>query len=440
MRIWPSKRTAKRIGIGLVAVIAVLLIANGVMAWRVNSRLESMKAAVRAAGDPASIADLAPEPIPDEENAAFYLEKISDELKACESEYYRWEDKSELGRAYKERMFDDEPPTPEQAEAIRAILEKYPAVTTGIVQAAACDQYASRLDFTLDYHAFLEQVLDRSMLARQVQRHLWPRMVVLMHDGRFDEAARRGIDGIKLSRLREAEPLLLNYLVTLAIRGPLVAKLSRVLSNGELSLETHAQLDEELARCDDSQALLNAIKLERGAAFESMRPALALTGPLPFWADWVDWSITRHYLDALDYYDEVLPLLDGPWHEVLKQVAAGDLTRVAAGHGIMADRFASFLEMAYFVHLDQLAWIRSLRAYNAFHQFALNNDREAEGLDDLRLPREATIDPYSGEPLVVKRTEDDWLVYSVGKNGKDDGGDFEEYKDVGVGPTRNQSQ
>ena len=48
----------------------------------------------------------------------------------------------------------------------------------------------------------------------------------------------------------------------------------------------------------------------------------------------------------------------------------------------------------------------------------------------------ATNDPYSGEPLRVRRLPQGWVVYAVGPNLRDDGGKVEDPHngDVGVGP------
>jgi len=81
---------------------------------------------------------------------------------------------------------------------------------------------------------------------------------------------------------------------------------------------------------------------------------------------------------------------------------------------------------------------RSLRIDNALREFAEKNGREAKGLDELTLAKEATIDPYSGEPLKLKHTPDGWIVYSVMNNGVDDGGTFIELKDYGLAPPRSR--
>src|SRR5262245_43918360 len=121
MRIWPTKRVWKRIGIGLAIFVSLALIVNGFFALRAEWRLRTRLAANRAAGDPASIADLKPTPIPGDENAAAIIDKIRPRLHDFSKAYGRFYDSS-LGKKYSDAEDRDEPPTKEQADAIRAIL------------------------------------------------------------------------------------------------------------------------------------------------------------------------------------------------------------------------------------------------------------------------------------------------------------------------------
>src|SRR3954465_3322350 len=82
MRIWPTKRWWKRIGIGFLILVTIALAANGFMAWLTEHRLQARIAAIRAAGNPASTAELAPKSIPKVENAAAILEKLGPRLHA----------------------------------------------------------------------------------------------------------------------------------------------------------------------------------------------------------------------------------------------------------------------------------------------------------------------------------------------------------------------
>ena len=77
---------------------------------------------------------------------------------------------------------------------------------------------------------------------------------------------------------------------------------------------------------------------------------------------------------------------------------------------------------------------RSLRVLNAIQtRVPAGSDRVPE-LTELGLPVEATIDPFNGKPLHVKRLPEGWMVYSVGNNLVDDGGIPDGKSDVGAGP------
>ena len=78
--------------------------------------------------------------------------------------------------------------------------------------------------------------------------------------------------------------------------------------------------------------------------------------------------------------------------------------------------------------------LRCLRILNELTAYAQANGHEAEGLDDLDLPDAAKLDPFSGKPLQLKWTDEGWVVYTVFKNGTDDGGDFKDQADWGLGP------
>jgi hypothetical protein len=88
-------------------------------------------------------------------------------------------------------------------------------------------------------------------------------------------------------------------------------------------------------------------------------------------------------------------------------------------------------QAAYDANARLTASMRAMRVFNALMEYRQTQGREAEGLGDLTLPKEATIDPFSGKPLLLNHTDDGWLIYSVGRDGVDD---FEDQKDYGLGP------
>ncbi len=432
MRLWPTKRVWKRIGIGFALLIALALIVNGIFAWRAEWQLRSRLTAIRAAGDPASIAELAPPPIPDDQNAAAIIAKVKPRLDAFSKEYGRFYE-TPIGKAFDEASDRDEPPTKAQIDAIRAILSKYSDVEQAIGKAAGCDKFGSRMDFSLSHRAFLEQGLGIVQTARTASRFLSWRNEVLVFDGQHEAALKNGIESLRLARLHENEPTLVAYLVAIAMRGIASQQLYDVLAGGHGTPELHKAIDEELARHDDSQQLAVVLKTERA-----------------FSADWINgemdgnYAVVRHVfgwvlkslqVGALNAMDEYIQLAARPWYEVRRKCGP-DGQLPSTGHGVLADLLVPALRAAFEANARSIVVARALRIDNALVAFAEKNGREAAGLDELGLPREATIDPYSGEPLKLKHTKDGWIIYSVMSNGVDDGGDFIELKDYGLAPPR----
>jgi len=136
------KRIMKRLAIGFAILVAVLLIINGAYSWHTGHQLEQRLAKLRAAGEPTTFAELAPEPIPPEQDAAVQLQRLAPQLKAFEKELANFLDRSPLGKSFGE---DGKPPTSEQIDAIREILSHYPELPQAIDEASRCEGYASQI-------------------------------------------------------------------------------------------------------------------------------------------------------------------------------------------------------------------------------------------------------------------------------------------------------
>jgi hypothetical protein len=129
---------------------------------------------------------------------------------------------------------------------------------------------------------------------------------------------------------------------------------------------------------------------------------------------------------------EVIALADGPWPEFRKHTKNWGERNFKTGHGVLADSLAPAIAASAEARDRDLALIRSLRVLNALQNFEAREGRQASGLKDAGLPAEAATDPVTNKPLLLKRDERGWTVYCVGKNEKDDGGDFNKWLDVGV--------
>lgn len=422
----------KRIGWVLLALVGLLLVGNAVMSWRVESQFASRVEAIRKGGDPASIAELAPPAIPPEVNAAAKMDALAPRLAAFSKEYAAFYN-TPLGKAYETRG-DGQPPTAEQVAALRTILDKYTDLEQQIVAAAACNQYASTMDFSLGFNKYLQVQLPQLTRIKDVTRMVEWRTQVLEADGLYADAIERWLGALQLARLHEQEPSLVAYLVTIAVRGAATAGIYRALEAGSIDAELHDKIDVELARHDDPQALDRVLKNERAisvsASLDQINQASGAMRRL------VGWGMMWHFVGPFDYYDDVLTTIGQPWPTVkaklLAPVPGGKLP--PTGHGILADLLQESIAAAVRADRRKTASVRSLRAINALQAFAAEHGREATGLDELGLPKSATMDPFSAGPLVARHTDAGWLVYSIADNGIDDGGTFKDVLDYGYGP------
>jgi hypothetical protein len=447
MRIWPSKRTWKRIAIGIVILVAIAAIANGIMAWRIEAKLQNKIAAIRAAGYPASIAELAPQPVPESENAAAILNKLAPRFEQFSKDYYHFSDEMPLGKDYDKRGERGEPATAEQIDAIRAILNKYPDIDAGLTSAAACKKYASTADFSLDYQKFLSELLDKRISnVRTAARFIRWQMETLTAAGQQDKAIEKGIELLQLARLYDHEPLMVNMLVAIAVRGIAVDPLFDALAAGRVSPELHAALDRELALHEDPQRMARTIITERAYSIDATKVLPDTVNALqdkaggshmPAWL-WhsFGWPMKRFYIGALDYYDILIAEFQRPWKGGRHLVAHPPAPDAPTGYGVLADLLIPATQAANTADARCTALLRCLRIFNALRVFAEKNGREAKALDELGLPNDASIDPFDGKPLRLKHTDDGWIVYTVMSDGEDDGGNFMGLKDFGVAPPR----
>jgi hypothetical protein len=428
MKIFPSRRTVKRWGIGLAILLGVLLMANGIMSWRTEARFQRIVKDIRAAGDPASIADLKPEPIPNEVNAAAAIDKLAPRLEEFSKDYARFFD-SEQGKAFRE-LKEGERPTEEQIAAMRTILDKYADLERMILAAAAMPEYASTADFSLGFHDYLEANLSHIRI-RTIARYIHWRVQVLIAEGQREEAIDLGLKLLRLSELHESEPTMLSFLITVAVRNIALQSIFEALSAGPVSAETHQRIDDTLRKIADGRPDLDyVLRTERAVSSTSMDQVGEMLPTLL--SSITGWSVKRYFIDAVESYEPLFEVAKLPWYELKPMFAPGGKLTARSQGGVLAELLMPALQASFKSASRDVAVIRALRVYNAL-LMAEQAGQEPRGLADLDLSRDDTVDPFTGEPLIVKRTDQGWVVYSVGSNEVDDGGEFEKDEDSGFG-------
>ena len=422
------KRLCKRLAIGLAILVGLLLVVNAGYSWWIGRQLQQRLATLRAAGEPTSFAELAPKPIPPEKDAAAQLAKLAPELKALAKEQWHFLGKTPLGKAFEERQEKGLSPTPEQVDAMREILAKYEDLPRKLQQVADCPGYASRIDYSVGYPQMMEVLMEPCNDARIPARILRWRITMQLAEDKIGEAVQTGLTILRLARLYEGEPALVNGLMAIAMRGYGIDGINRALRAGPILAELRQQLDAELARQDDPQWIVRMMKTER-AVNQSLSGGMVAEG----W--WVPWLGKSLQLDMLDYYDRLLPVMARPWHESYSQVAHLDnITHRSPVSGTLIQSLIPAIQSTLDAVYRDVAMLRCMRIVNGLTAYEQKNGHPPADLNALDLPAAAMIDPFSGQPLKLKQTDQGPIVYTVFKNGTDDGGTFKDQLDWGLAP------
>ena len=149
---------------------------------------------------------------------------------------------------------------------------------------------------------------------------------------------------------------------------------------------------------------------------------------------WPTWAyFVSDECDYLDLISEQLEFSSRPFSDF---VAAALESRHQGRIGPLSQLVLPALLQCRTASERDRARVRCLRVLNAAQSRADQPRQSKLKITELGLTADATTDPFTGTPLRLRRTTAGWLVYSVGENRQDDGGDLNGLRDIGVGPNR----
>ena len=400
------------------ALIAFSLIYIAVASWRAGARLDRHITAIRAAGDPVTLAELARKPIPPEQNAAVYLRRAEKSLTAVGQE---------LQPLYRDRAhhYRNGRLTESGATIVKSALDAYPDILPLIEQAAACGDYDPQHDFTVSPGQFTLSSPPHMQSNRQIASILNHRVELLLPQGDGAEALRTCLLMLRLGRHFDQEPIMNGHLISIAVQDMAISATSRVLVDGPVSSNLRQQLKNELAGHDGLAGYRRALTTERAFGIESFRE---LTGGYAFL---VMWNFKRDMCDYAQQLDREIKLGSLPPHEL-------DSDAESQARATNVEVLTASVMPVLVAHREAFQRVRArlqcLRVLNAVQVYIETTDVRDPSIADLKLADELTVDPYDGRPLRMKKAPAGWTIYSVGKNRKDDGGKFDDAEDIGVGP------
>ncbi len=397
-----------------------------------RGRYEAKLAALREAGEPVSLAELASPAIPDEENAAPVYEEVFGLLKAQASEVH--DRISELLKA--------DPLADEELEEARKLVEEAQPILERLRKAARLE----RCRFDLDYS---RKASDELLFPHLAKFQGGGRLLVLSAKvnlalGRPDEAARDAAVGLKLRRCVEIQPTIIALLVDNAIGNITLKQFQKTLDEAEPSGDALKEVLSALGDVEDRSALTQAALGERCFVITGCASYLEHPEELDELSELIGEPEVRRLdraeiyanaLRTLEFWDVCLPLTPRPWHDSHADHEAlnTDFGKGEQHYSLCAALVSSFerVPLTYDAKLAQQANAQqaiALRLYRMKHgEYPDTLEALAPEFLD-KLP----VDPFSGKTYVYRKEGAGFIVYSLGPNMIDDGG-IEDSWDIDVG-------
>jgi len=311
-----------------------------------------------------------------------------------------------------------------ELEAARTLLRKLDAELQIIRKAAVAE---GNVRFPIDFSAGIATLLPHTQESRDVARLLLLDAHVSAHDGNDSQA----LDDVKaifaLSDALRTEPLLISQLVRMAnyaIGCDAVERLMPYCNWSDAELES---LQTVIRAAKFKQELSNGLCGERAICLTALDQHAF--GPLRF----------MNKQEALRLYASTIDSLSSPWPEALRrhrEIGAQINANRSSAFGRLALTAVSLLlpatEQVAIAGARADARQKCLIAAIAAQRFRLRHGRLPETLADIgqellgasEEPLDL-IDPFDGHPLRFKSEESRIIIYSIGDNEQDDGGDFD---------------
>ena len=289
---------------------------------------------------------------------------------------------------------------PEIQKSVKAVFDAHPKVIPLLQQAAACPDYDEQLDYTVPANLFLEtQLLPTVQRCRGTRGCCQIRADLLASEGNRDEALRTALAIFRLGRHFERNPMVISYLVAIAVRGIVaVGSANMALQAGPVTPELHRALEAELVsqkRTDQSELTwpLNSERVYMLETFPKMAPGRSLWFCRAFFNWWES--------ELLDAWQAMATAVKETHTFRETEHSLNAIEQTLSGY---AKLDSPPMKSFYYTHALGLASSRSLRVLNAIQAHVPAGSKEVPKLSELGLPAEATIDPFNGEPLHVRAT------------------------------------
>ena len=391
----------KLLSISAVVAAALALILGLLLLFRLI-QFRSAVSQLKQAGFPVATADL--RQAQKESNTSIVLNRLAAPLSAFETEMFV--DEEVLERPVDEAMI----------QRFNELTEAYPTVFPLIEELSESTELGLELEG--DGQEFLDDLLNQTAI-RSCARVLAWKMRIQSANGRPDEAIDTGLQIFGLCRLFDQSPMILSQLLTNACRGIAIDQIHQIVVQHPVSDDTRSRLNEALESQDSLQGYAQSLIGERAFGIEAIS----------------EMGIFQMAYSGKGYLDVIGEEIDNADKEAFEHVRTVESRYSELMDGWFGASLFPALEQTRNSSWHIRSKVRALRIISSL-QTQTDSDTNSVSQDYLvktGVPLTMTVDTMNGEAMKVKRVDDRWVVYSVGVNLVDDGGNAERQKDFVLG-------
>ena len=398
--VWCTKRGWKP----LLVLVLLLAVAHSIATLVLGRRVEGELQRIKAEGDPVTGGDLVARGIPDSENGAVVYERVIKAMSARDVA-----DDLLVVENWPAGYPGNDHPSPKR---LRQALVRLRPMNDLIVEAA----YLPKCRFDMRWDKGFEAPFPQFARMRSMARLMNRAALTSAEDGRMDEAVRYASAGLRLSESMREEPSLISSLVRIAMLKISTGTVIQLATHHSLTPRQAHALYDELARIDLTPGFVVALKGERALVISNLDDMRRKQFP---------------YIGRPLFYVDELGCLRA-FRTVIREAGAPSVKELSDDQGSSGlSRYLAFtntlipvFNRAHAAKNSGQAEANGVQALLALKVYKARFGRYPDTLSQVSSALGWVLrdDPFSGKSLGYKRIGDGCLVYSIGRNLKDDGG------------------
>ncbi len=461
----PKKSRVRKLIRYFVALLLGFLLIHSIFNLVCSYELARALREAKSSGTKVELSEIIPLPVPKEENAALIYEQAFALMDKLETKYHKeWKSIPFMGKIPLDKL------TIEQKKSIAELLEKQDFLAFyNLIEKAA---NFSTCRFELKYGRDIPIFLPHLAKMRQVERLIAARTHILTEKKRYNEASKSAQVGLRLGDALTNEPTLISQLVRIAIDSIAMNSLEATLNAGteEVSIQDYQELISLIEKKKGlTQGLEGEIPLTMAGLFSKVlkgkvkikkyerEPHTLLTVigcliidsklegeelelfirpdvNLPLRLSWKAYMsylgrpiAKRDIAFFLRFSTQAIKLSRLPYYAARADLATLVEETPARFDSIEYPLSGFYWQPAQPILTKQAMYLARLGALRIALALKIYKERIGDYPDKLtqlapNIIPELPVDPFTGKEYIYRTEEEGFIVYSVGKNMKDDGG------------------